>query len=120
MYYEVQEEALSNGLPFHVGAILWRGKTPIRIGINRRKTHPDSIQIFDNGMSSFNRHAEFDALRACKPGDHLVVLRWNKNRELTMAKPCKRCQEEIKKNGVKKVTYSNWDGELVTVRVHNL
>jgi deoxycytidylate deaminase len=34
-----------------------------------------------------------------------------------MAKPCKYCQEYIRKAGIAEVVYSDWDGEMKTLEV---
>ena len=57
-------------------------------------------------------HAEMSALRFSKPGDVLFVLRWTKDGQLTMSKPCERCQQMINSAGLKKVFYTNWNGEF--------
>jgi len=57
-------------------------------------------------------HAEMNVLRFSQPGDELEVLRFKKkNNQLTMAKPCKICEKEIRRSGIKKVRYTNWDGQ---------
>ena len=61
-------------------------------------------------------HAEMNVLRFAKPGDVLEVIRFRKcNHELTMAKPCDLCMSEIKKSGIKKVRYTNWNGDWETI-----
>jgi deoxycytidylate deaminase len=106
--------AMNNGGPFHLAALLWRGKSLIRIGTNQEKTHPHFQRKYKNG-SAHNLHAEMDVLRFAKPGDTIVVMRWSARGELTMAKPCKHCQEYIRKAGISEVTYSDWNGEMQTM-----
>lgn len=80
------------------------------------KSHPNARRITDTGHELICRHAEIDALVCARPGDHLEVYRWHKSGELTMAKPCPMCAREIKRRGISTVTYSNWHGQMVTVR----
>lgn len=108
--------AMNNGGPFHLAAILWRGKSMVRIGTNQDKTHPAFHRKYKNG-SAHNLHAEMDVLRFAKPGDTIVVMRWSAKGELTMAKPCPHCQGFIKEAGISEVTYSDWDGEMQTMEV---
>ena len=111
MYYRALQRALGNKRNFHLCAILWRGKSIIRIGINRDKTHPKALRRFLNGQEVAHLHAEMDALIASQPGDVLEVLRIKKKSQtLTMAKPCKVCQKWITRSGISKVRYTNWDG----------
>lgn len=104
---------MNNGHDFHVVAILKRGKAVVKIGACTHKTHPKSSKKFKSGDVVHSMHAEANVLRNYKPGDQLIVLRFTKAGELTMAKPCPHCQEQIEKLDLKKVVYSNWDGELV-------
>ena len=88
--------------------MLLRGKTPIRIGINSRRTHTSAVREHSACL-----HAEMDALIAAKPGDTLVVFRWTKrSAEPTMAKPCTHCEARIKQAKIKKVFFTNWQGEM--------
>ena len=67
---------------------------------------------YPSGAVGHHMHAERNVLRFYKPGDKLIVMRFSKSGELTMAKPCKFCQEKIESLGVTQVTYSNWEGEF--------
>lgn len=57
-------------------------------------------------------HAEARALRKAGYGSTLYVARITAEGELTMAKPCPRCQAKIRSYGVKKVIYSIAPGEF--------
>ncbi len=110
-----KEMAMSNGCAFHLAAFLKRGKTLIRIGVNQDIQHPRFFR-HSNGNHFAFLHAEMDALIASRPGDTLIVTRWQKNGIVTMSRPCKHCQEFIKKAGIGKVIYSNWNGDYVQER----
>ena len=112
MYYKAKSQALNNGLPFHLAAILWRGKRPIKICVNTTKTHPDAYRIYDNGDEAAHMHAEMSAIRFAKEGDILEVVRFKKDGSFAMAKPCKHCQNLINNRKIfKKIRFTNDDGE---------
>lgn len=112
MYYEAEQRAKSNGAEmFHLAAILWRGKSPIRVGTNCAKTHPKFGRKYKDGTYKFHLHAEMDVLRFARPGDRLEVMRWRADGELTMSKPCKWCIGHIKRYGISEVRYTDWDGK---------
>ena len=97
-----------------VVAVALYGRTPF-IGWNSRKTSPEYRRTYSNGDVSYSRHAELHALSQL-PHDAdrrkviLYVARLAGRDALSMAKPCKDCQDAIKREGVKKVFYTDWDG----------
>ena len=118
MYYRAKKLALSNGRTYHVAAILRRGGKVIRIGENTDKTHPRFKRQYKDGTWASHMHAEMNVLRFAKPGDHLEVMRFKKcSHTPTMAKPCRFCEEQIKKIGITNVKYTNWDGEWETLEL---
>ena len=46
-------------------------------------------------------------------GKDIVVIRINKNLALKNSRPCSMCIEKMKKLGIRKVYYSNNDGEMI-------
>lgn len=117
MYYEARKVALSNGHDFHLAAILKRNKSIIKIGTNSYKTDPKFKRTHDNGVIDYQLHAEMDVLRLYKPGDEITVLRFLADGSLTMAKPCKHCQQFLIDAGVKRVLFSNWNGEIQELKL---
>tara|TARA_B100000131_G_C18097395_1_gene604569 strand:- start:111 stop:467 length:357 start_codon:yes stop_codon:yes gene_type:complete len=112
VYYRAKELAINNGRTYHVAAILRRRGNVIRVGENTDKTHPRFKRQYEDGTWASHMHAEMNVLRFAKPGDEIEVMRFSKcGHDLTMAKPCSLCEEEIKKAGIKKVRYTNWNGE---------
>ena len=87
------------------------------VGINKRKTHPEALKIFRNGEHGSCMHAEIDAIvkipRDIRHKIKLFVMRFKKDGNLTMAKPCKMCQTFITNQGIntKNVYYTNWNGD---------
>ena len=105
------KKAISNGRDYHVAAILRRNGNVIKIGENTNKTHPRFKRQYEDGTWASHMHAEMNVLRFSEPGDEIEVIRFRKcNHKWTMAKPCHLCEEEIKKAGIKKVRYTNWEG----------
>ena len=111
MYYRAKELAMNNGRTYHVAAILRRNGSIVRVGENTNKTHPRFKRQYADGTWASHMHAEMNVLRFAQPGDEIEVMRFSKcGRHMTMAKPCPLCEAEIKKAGIKKIRYTNWDG----------
>ena len=104
--------AMNNGdALFHLAALLWRKNKLIRIGINSKRHRPEFIRHYSKSPPScMSAHAEMDAMLSAEPGDTLYVIRWLKSGQIAMAKPCKYCQQRIKRLKLK-VFYTNEKGE---------
>jgi deoxycytidylate deaminase len=68
-----------------------------------------------------SQHAEFAALignyKYDLAGASIYVVRLsNRGPGLTMAKPCKHCQEVIQAAGIRKVYYTNYEGNVERLR----
>ena len=112
MYYKAKELAMNNGRTYHVAAVLRRNGKVIKIGENTDKTHPRFKRQYSDGTWASHMHAEMNVLRFALPGDEVEVMRFSKcGHRFTMAKPCPLCEAELKRSGVKKVKYTNWEGE---------
>ena len=118
MYYRAKKLALNNGRTYHVAAILRRKGDVIKVGENTDKTHPRFKRQYDDGTWASHMHAEMNVLRFAQPGDEIEVMRFSKcGHYMTMAKPCPLCQKELKKAGIKKVKYTNWDGSWEFLKI---
>lgn len=118
MYYQARELALNNGRTYHLAAILWRNGCPVKIGENTSKTHPRYKRQYKDGTWASHMHAEMNVLRFAQPGDEIEVMRFSSCGEhKTMAKPCPLCEAEIRKSGIRKVKYTNWNGEWETMKL---
>jgi pyrimidine deaminase RibD-like protein len=66
-------------------------------------------------------HAEISALRNKKgisfKGCTIISIRLLKDGGFGMAKPCKNCEAAIKEAGLKRLIYSDWTGQLITVKL---
>ena len=99
-------------MTYHLAAILRRRGTIVKIGENTSKTHPKFKRKYPDGTFGSHMHAEMNVLRFSQPGDELEVMRFKKcDHSFTMAKPCKLCMQEIIRHGIKKVKYTDWNGQ---------
>jgi tRNA(Arg) A34 adenosine deaminase TadA len=117
VYYQAREKALNNGRTYHLAAILRRNGRVVRIGENTNKTHPRFRRKYPDGTWASHMHAEMNVLRFAQPGDELEVLRFKKCDGRTMAKPCPFCMSEMKKAGIKRVRYTNWNGRWEEIKL---
>ena len=112
VYYSLRDKALNNGCGYHLAAFLLRRGKLVRAGVNSKKTHPRFYRDYPDGTSGGHMHAEMDVLRFAQPGDEIEVVRYQKcSHNLTMAKPCHHCMKHIVDAGIKRVRYTNWDGD---------
>ena len=111
VYYKAEILALRNGRDYHVAAILRRGKSTVKIGANVNKTHPRFDRVYSDGSHGAHMHAEMNVLRFSKPGDTIEVIRFRKcDHSRTMAKPCSICVLHMRRAGIKKIRYTDWEG----------
>lgn len=77
--------------------------------------------ILSSGHNHAVRHAEVDALQRMDPRARRGTVVWSvrlaASGHLRMGRPCDKCMEYLKKNGVKAVVYSNSNGELIKERI---
>jgi len=112
VYYRAERLALDNGRCYHLAAILRRNGKVVRIGENTHKTHPRFRRQYPDGTWGAHMHAEMNVLRFAQPGDEIEVLRIKKHEHTwTMAKPCKICLRYMRQAGIRKVKYTNWNGD---------
>lgn len=94
-------------------AFLIKHNTICHIGFNKLKTHP-LLKLYPK--YSVGIHAELDVIMKSGLDDlsdyTLVVIRINRNNEITMSKPCKSCQSVIKMYNIYDVYYTNYDGHF--------
>ena len=120
MYYQAKQLAMNNGRPYHLAAILRRNGRVVKVGENTNKTHPRFKRQYKDGTWGSHMHAEMNVLRFAQPGDEIEVMRFTKcSDHPTMAKPCPICEAEIRKSGIKRVKYTNWDGDWEVLEVSN-
>lgn len=89
------------------GSVIVKGGRVISTGINKERSHPrivSSKHIKDH----CSVHAEIDAIKKAKDvsGATIYVARVNKRGVARDSRPCNRCYEVIKNNGIKKIIYT--------------
>ena len=112
MYYKARDLALSNNEPFHLVAFV-KNKNSYYWGVNSSRLSAKFERKYPDGSFGYRIHAEMDLIRKFPPGAlrQVNVIRFKKDGSVTMSKPCTHCQRFMKAHGVKKVRYTNWDGE---------
>lgn len=105
--------ALNNNHKYAIAAVLMRHNTPIRIGINRAKSSPKNKIIKTNNETvRCDLHAEVDAISCdLRSNDTLYVFRVRRDLKRTMAKPCSDCAYKLGLAGIRKVYYTDWNGD---------
>ena len=98
-----------------------RGKTLIASS-NRQKSSPRFVRRFKTGKSNiaYCGHAEMillDRIGEIRSGEVINVVRFTNRGHLTMARPCRWCQDYMRKHGVRRVRYTNWEGEWEKMRL---
>lgn len=107
--YAIKAAELS-AMNHRVGAAIFHGPRLISIGWNDSKTTPL--------IKSPTRwhHAESSALTGTRRYDlckaDIFVVRLGKDGSLKMAKPCKLCEKLLRAACIKRVYFSNYDGEI--------
>jgi cytidine deaminase len=103
---------------YRVGAVLFdKRERIISCKCNSYKTHPNLVRF----TSYPHLHAEsscifHQGLDNCDDLNLLVVRVSHKNNRLTMAKPCKVCENVIKEVGISNVYYSDWSSNIQHIR----
>jgi|TARA_Y100000034_G_scaffold100459_1_gene123791 deoxycytidylate deaminase len=120
VYYPpfVREAAMNNEQPFHLVAWAKKGSS-FRYGVNSSDCSTKFKRKYRDGQTGYHLHAEMALLKKSKEGDidTIHVIRFKKNGNVTMAKPCLYCQKFLRQYGVKKVYYTNWNGEWDTLKL---
>jgi tRNA(Arg) A34 adenosine deaminase TadA len=96
-------------------------------GTARHRSHKHSAMVFrggaliSQGVNHDTQHAEVQALKKLWPshreGTTVLTIRMTKGGVLGMAKPCPICEAYMRGAGVKKVIYSDKNGQMVTMRL---
>lgn len=105
-YETAREMAMGNDYQFHIAALLWRNGKLVSIGVCSAQQSKQAQRFYDPSQMGQEYpytcmdaclHAEMDAIRrGCKPGDRIEVIRWTKDGQRAMAKPCVHCQAKIR------------------------
>jgi len=106
---------MSNEQDYHLAAYIKRGGK-YYIGTNSTDCSL-KFRRYRDGIMECRVHAEMAVLRWTKPGDVVHVMRFLKDGTVTMAMPCKFCQYFMRFHGIRKVRYTNWEGQWETMKL---
>jgi len=84
----------------HLACVIIRGGSVLSMAANLNEWNKCSER------RALKKHMDFN-------GASLIVVRSNKK----MSKPCIKCQKAIKRAGIKKVIYIDWDGNIKVEKV---
>lgn len=99
---------------FKLGAVIIKNGKIVGRGYNYKT---NNIKFINYGCNQ-SIHAECLAIqRARRKGEIIIIVRILRDGTLTMAAPCKKCFEAIKKSGIKTIIYSDWNGEFQKMRL---
>jgi len=104
---------------FHLGAVLAKGKKVISVGFNNDRTHPRMQKFNPDKSYAPGLHAEVHSCMGVPDnelrGADLYVVRVTKTGRIAMAMPCAICRKFLSDAGVRRVYYSNKQGEMETL-----
>ncbi len=107
-------EAAKSVYMYKLGALVMDGSRIVGKGYNKLKTNP--MLRVKYGYHSI--HAEIDAImKSNGKGDTLLVVRLRRLGDLSCSKPCDKCMKFAKDNGIKKIVYLDWNGDMQEVKV---
>jgi deoxycytidylate deaminase len=117
VYYLAKQRALANDNPFHVAAFSKKGHT---IGVNSNRCSAKYRRYYAEAKHhAYRVHAEVDLLlRSTETPDQIYVMRFLADGQPTMAKPCIHCQNFLRLRGVKKVRYTDWEGNWAVLELN--
>ena len=110
----IKEANKSTCHPYKVGAVVFKNNRIISSGHNqiRHNSINNKYKKYKEAL-----HAEQDAVLGLDwnniKGCSILVVRLNYNGNISMGKPCDMCTNMIKYIGIKKMYYSNYNGEIV-------
>ena len=109
---------------FYVAAALVRARTPLRIAHRDNVTDPKCARYYKDRPDVLvcEQHAEMAVLftELAQPGDDVVVLRWTSDGMPACSKPCEICAHLLHMRQIKRVTFFDESGTLVTHKVSHL
>ena len=107
------------------GAVLVRGGTVLNTSCNKNKYKAWANRFRDSKKQRGHAtvHAEIGAIlgldRSITEGATIYVVRVGRDGCLRNSKPCPMCEAAMQFVGVKKVVYSNENGEIESMRIYN-
>ena len=127
------EQALLSNMPFKHGAILSKGPKIIVKGYNRNRSkflnvsytsihaEMDVIRQYCDNILHINVDLRCNTIKIPKINRYILwVVRIDKHHKLMYSKPCSNCLGLLKKMGVKKIGYSDKNGNIVIENTQNI
>lgn len=112
----VEIAAQSEHKQFRHGAVLFRNSRILNCSSNQIR-YTKFARRFVSGLDFANVHAEIGAIlnqsRENLVGSDILVVRTNKSGEFANSKPCPMCASAMKHVGIRRVWFSNENGEIV-------
>lgn len=100
-------------------AFLIKSNVIHKIGTNKKRTHPEtSKHPYHEGEVGI--HAELDCILKSNKEDlsdyKMIVLRIDRNENLTMSKPCLGCQSVLSQFNIKDIWHSDKNGNITQLK----
>lgn len=101
-------------------ACLLKGDKIFAFGLNKYF----NVKMPENKKIQLTVHAEIDAIAGINSklvkGSDVLVIRIGKTVRLKNSRPCNACIEKLQEKGIRKVYYSNAEGNIVYEYVENM
>jgi len=106
---------------FRHGAVLVKGSSIRNVSCNKQRHCSFGTRFRAPDCGDATLHAELGAIlgvdRGVTRGSTVYVARINKEGEAKISKPCPMCQNAMKHVGVRRVVYTDKDGDIVSMRL---
>ncbi len=83
--------------------------------VNNEKSSPKFARYFGTGdvNHAYCCHAEMLLMERIDPcrDKEISVARFTRTGQPTMARPCRFCQKFLQSRGIRRVNYTNWQGD---------
>jgi deoxycytidylate deaminase len=103
------------------GAVLVRGGTVLNTSCNKNKYKAWAGRFRKQQRGHATVHAEIGAIlgldRAMTEGATIYVVRVGRNGGLRNSRPCPMCEAAMQFVGIKRVVYSNADGNIEEIKI---
>lgn len=105
-------------LPGRVVCLILVGKSWLLGVSDKTKTSPAFVKRMPDGALIATRHAEMHALQLAKKQKakvkKMLVLRFGARGNVTMARPCKHCQKNLRESGIRPslIQYSDFNSTI--------
>ena len=107
-------EAVKSPMSYRHGAVLVSKNKILGSGFNNFSHSVGNVNFQIPGRKKPCVHAEVSALKGIRHdqirGSTIFVIRINREHDLKMSYPCKRCVSMLRRKGVRKVTFSTGSG----------